>query len=176
MEEHEYRVSAKLLTRREPIFFNRLSVLEAVQWGILGLAAYLGLNLLPFGLVYKVGVLAAMIMVGFVFIHVPVNGLTGLEWLYIMLRFRVEEDQHLADPPLALNLPTFSRLDMELVEEIELTEVEFEQYFEPVPGGIQSCAADSGSSLPMADSIMPEPKVRAVTQPLSEMVVGTRED
>ena len=162
MEEQEYRVPAKLLTRREPIFFNRLSVLEAVQWGILGVLAYFGLNLLPFGFVYKVGVLGAMAMVGFVFIHVPVNGLTGLEWLYILLRYRIEEEQHQAKPPLSLNLPTFSRLDRKMVEEIEPTELTEGQFgeisessisrFQPVATGTElsgkdEARAETGNSL-----------------------------
>ncbi len=177
MEEQEYRVPAKLLTRREPIFFNRLSVLEAVQWGILGVLAYFGLNLLPFGFVYKVGVLGAMAMIGFVFIHVPINGLTGLEWLYIVLRFRVEEDQHLAEPPLSLNLPTFSRLATEQVKEIELTEVQLEEYFESEAGGFQAVAGGSelvGSSIPTANPCNIRLEDKAVIQPPGEMVVMTK--
>ena len=121
MEEQEYRVPVKLLTRREPIFFNRLSVLEAAQWLAVGAITYFIFNLLPLGLVLKIGFLGGLLMLGFVFIHVPINGLTGIEWLYIALRFRLEEEQHQAQPPLTVSLPIF-----ELLDEIELATEEDE--------------------------------------------------
>ncbi len=107
IEEQEYRVPVKLLTRREAIFFNRLSVLETVQWLAVGALAYLGFNLMPLDFTVKVGVLGTLVMAGMVFIHVPINGLTGIEWFFIALRYRLEEDRHYGEPPTVLSLPVF---------------------------------------------------------------------
>ncbi len=118
MEEAEYRVPVKLLTKREPIFFNRLSGLETAQWVIVGALTYFVMNTLPLDLVLKVGLITAIFMTGVLFIHIPMNGLTGLEWLFIALRFRVEEEQHQAAAPHTLNLPGFTLTRKEVVEEI----------------------------------------------------------
>ena len=124
MEEAEYRVPVKLLTKREPIFFNRLSGLETAQWLVIGALTYFVMNALPLGLVLKGGVIGGIFMVGALFIHIPLNGLTGLEWLFIALRFRVEEEQHQTTAPNTLSLPSFTLTYSKSSEEIGFEDFE----------------------------------------------------
>ena len=44
-------------------------------------------------------ILAAFILMGAViFIHVPVNGLAGIEWIFVSVRYRLERRLHDAEP------------------------------------------------------------------------------
>ncbi len=107
--ELEYRLPAKVLTNRDPVLMNRLSIREFLQWLFFFGLIYLGFNLLPFEFYIRLVVAACIAMFAFLFIHAPINGLGGIEWLYIWLRFRLEAKRHKTQPPLNLALVTGRR-------------------------------------------------------------------
>jgi hypothetical protein len=107
--ELEYRLPAKVLTNRDPILMNRLSIREFLQWLFFFGIIYLSFNLLPFDFYFRLIVAASLAVFAFMFIHVPINGLGGIEWLYIGLRFRLEKKRHQTQPPLTLSLITNQR-------------------------------------------------------------------
>jgi hypothetical protein len=105
-QEPEYRVPAKLLTNRDPIILNVLSFRELAQWGVVSGLIYLEFNLLPLDFLIKVFLTSTLLILGFTFIHVPVNGLAGIEWCWVWLRFKLEKRLHktVATPPTARDL------------------------------------------------------------------------
>lgn len=96
--EPEYRVPAKLLTNRDPIILNVLSFRELAQWGILSGLIYLEFNVLPLDFLIKVFLTSTLLILGFTFIHVPMNGLAGIEWCWVWLRFKLEKRLHKTVP------------------------------------------------------------------------------
>jgi hypothetical protein len=109
----QYRKPARVLTQRDPILFAKLSIREFLQWLFFGVLFYLTYNQLLGGLDFflKLGVVGFMAMIAFAFIHAPVNGLAGIEWLYINLRYRLDGDKHHTLAP--------SEMEME-IEKVEL--------------------------------------------------------
>ncbi|MBN9392139.1 MAG: hypothetical protein J0I20_29140 [Chloroflexi bacterium] len=107
--EVEYRLPAKVLTNRDPILMNRLSIREFLQWLFFFGLIYLGFNFLPFDFYIRMVIATCIAMFAFLFIHAPINGLAGIEWLYIWLRYRLEKRQHHTQPPLSLALITSQR-------------------------------------------------------------------
>ena len=107
--EVEYRLPAKVLTNRDPILMNRLSIREFLQWLFFFGLIYLGFNFLPFDFYIRMVIATCIAMFAFLFIHAPINGLAGIEWLYIWLRYRLEKRQHRTQPPLSLALITSQR-------------------------------------------------------------------
>ena len=107
--EAEYRLPAKVLTNRDPILLNRLSVREFLQWLFFFGLVYLSFNLLPFEFYVRLVVAASTCIFAFLFIHSPINGLGGIEWLYIWLRYRLEKKQHQTEPPASLTLVSSRR-------------------------------------------------------------------
>lgn len=107
--ELEYRLPARVLTNRDPILMNRLSIREFVQWLFFFGLIYLGFNFLPFEFYFRIIVAACIAMFAFLFIHAPINGLGGIEWLYIWLRYRLEKKRHRTQPPASLALVTSRR-------------------------------------------------------------------
>ena len=93
-EEKEYRVPIKILTNRDPIIAGHFSILELVQWLFFGTLIYVCINLLPLPFQFNLSCGALILMFAAVFIHAPVNGLSGLEWIFIYLRFNLEKRQH----------------------------------------------------------------------------------
>lgn len=104
--ELEYRLPAKVLTNRDPILMNRLSIREFLQWLVFFGLIYVSFNLLPFDFPIRLIIGASLAMFAALFIHAPVNGLGGIEWLFIWLRFQLEKKQHRTQPPLNLTLIT----------------------------------------------------------------------
>jgi hypothetical protein len=98
-EEMEYRVPAKLLNSRDPVILNKLSMGEAAQWFVFGVLIYFTFNS-PLDFTFKLVIGTLLFMAGLAFIHSPINGLAGIEWSYIYLRFNVEKRQHQTEPPL----------------------------------------------------------------------------
>jgi hypothetical protein len=107
--EAEYRLPAKVLTNRDPILMNRLSIREFLQWLFFFGLIYLGFNFLPFDFYIRMVIATCIGMFAFLFIHAPINGLGGIEWLYIWLRYRLEKRQHHTQPPLNLALVNSQR-------------------------------------------------------------------
>lgn len=95
-EEEEYRVPIKILTDRDPIVAGRLSIRELVQWVFFGALIYICFHYLPLPFQFNLVLGAVIFMGAIVFIHAPVNGLSGLEWLYINFRYRLEKRLHQA--------------------------------------------------------------------------------
>lgn len=120
----EYRLPAKVLTNRDPILMNRLSIREFVQWLFFFGLIYLGFNFLPFEFYVRIVVAACLAMFAFLFIHAPINGLGGIEWLYIWLRYRLEKKRHKTQPPVGLTLITSHRPTIEVSMSVSV----------PVPG------------------------------------------
>lgn len=112
--ELEYRLPAKVLTNRDPILMNRLSIREFVQWLFFFGLIYLGFNFIPFEFYFRIVVAACIAMFAFLFIHAPINGLGGIEWLYIWLRYRLEKKRHRTQPPSSLSLVTSRRPTIQL--------------------------------------------------------------
>lgn len=100
--EMEYRVPAKVLTNRDPIILNKLSLREFFQWAIFFILIYLSFNALPLDFTFKLVIGAAVGTFGALFIHAPINGLAGIEWVYIYLRFAAEKKRHKTVPPLTI--------------------------------------------------------------------------
>ncbi len=104
--ELEYRLPAKVLTNRDPILMNRLSIREFLQWGFFFGLIYISFNLLPFDFPIRLVIGASLAMFAALFIHAPINGLGGIEWLFIWLRFQLEKRRHQTQPPVNINLIT----------------------------------------------------------------------
>ena len=104
--ELEYRLPAKVLTNRDPILMNRLSIREFLQWLVFFGLIYVNFNLLPFDFPIRLVIGASVAMFAALFIHAPINGLGGIEWLFIWLRFGLEKKRHYTQPPLNLTLIT----------------------------------------------------------------------
>ena len=99
-EEYEYRVPAKLLNSRDPIILNKLSMGEAAQWLLFGFLMYLSFNALPLDGTFRLVIAGSIFMAGLAFIHSPINGLAGIEWSFIYLRFNLEKKWHRTLPPV----------------------------------------------------------------------------
>jgi hypothetical protein len=97
-EEIEFRVPAKLLTNRDAIFLNRLSMREMVQWLIIIGLVYVTFNYIPLDFIFKLVIIATLLSFGFLFIHAPINGLAGIEWLWIFSRYKLETKFHQTKP------------------------------------------------------------------------------
>lgn len=95
-EEDEYRVPVKLLTNRDPIIGEQLSIREMAQWLVVVGLVYLFFKLTPLPFQINLIVAGVALMAAVVFIHVPVNGLSGLEWIFINVRYRLEKKLHQA--------------------------------------------------------------------------------
>lgn len=136
--EAEYRLPARVLTNRDPILMNRLSIREFLQWLFFFGLIYLGFNFLPFDFYIRMIIGACIGMFAFLFIHAPINGLGGLEWLYIWLRYRLETRQHHTQPPLSMALVTSQRptiqLDMSLTDRLKVSIFEPAKPYEPMEG------------------------------------------
>jgi hypothetical protein len=104
--ELEYRLPAKVLTNRDPILMNRLSIREFLQWGFFFGLIYVSFNILPFDFPIRLVIGASLAMFAALFIHAPINGLGGIEWLFICLRFQLEKGKHQTQPPMNLTLIT----------------------------------------------------------------------
>ncbi len=102
--ELEYRLPAKVLTNRDPILLNKLSMREFFQWTFFFGLIYLDFNLLPVDLYIRLIIGAVLVTFAALFIHAPINGLAGIEWVYIWLRFRLEKQRHLTVAPLEVDL------------------------------------------------------------------------
>ncbi len=102
--ELEYRLPAKVLTNRDPILLNKLSMREFFQWTFFFGLIYLDFNLLPVDFYIRLIIGAVLATFAALFIHAPINGLSGIEWVYIWLRFRLEKQRHLTVAPLELDL------------------------------------------------------------------------
>lgn len=128
--ELEYRLPAKVLTNRDPILMNRLSIREFLQWGFFFGLIYVSFNLLPFDFPIRLVVGASLAMFAALFIHAPINGLGGIEWLFIWLRFQLEKKRHQTQPPLNLVLITSQKptiqvaLTLPKVSKFEITQPE----------------------------------------------------
>jgi hypothetical protein len=94
--EQEYRVPIKILTQRDPIIGGKLSMREMGQWMFFGVLLYLVVNILPLPLQVNLMLGAFILMGAFIFIHIPVNGLSGIEWIFIAMRYRAERHLHKA--------------------------------------------------------------------------------
>lgn len=99
-DEMEYRVPARVLTNRDPIILNKLSLREFFQWAVFFILIYFSFNALPLDFVFKLVIGASIATFGALFIHAPVNGLAGVEWAYIYLRFAAEKKRHKTVPPV----------------------------------------------------------------------------
>jgi hypothetical protein len=93
-EEVEFRVPAKLLTNRDAIFLNRLSMREMFQWLVILALVYVTFNYIPLEFIFKLVIIALLLSFGFLFIHAPINGLAGIEWLWIFMRYKLEKKFH----------------------------------------------------------------------------------
>ncbi len=102
--ELEYRLPAKVLTNRDPILLNKLSIREFFQWTFFFGLIYLDFNLLPVDFYIRLIIGAVLVTFAALFIHAPINGLAGIEWVYIWLRFRLERQRHLTVAPLEVDL------------------------------------------------------------------------
>lgn len=98
--ELEYRIPAKVLTNRDPILLGKLSIREFFQWAFFFVLVYVAFNLLPFIFTIKLVMAAIVVVFGGLFIHSPINGLAGIEWLYVYVRFGLEKKRHLTIAPL----------------------------------------------------------------------------
>lgn len=111
-DEQEYRVPIKILTQRDPIIGGKLSMRELGQWVFFLILIYLAFNVLPLPFQINIAIGGTLLMVAFVFIHVPVNGLSGIEWIYINIRYRLEKALHLTqgirpEKDIAVQKPIF---------------------------------------------------------------------
>jgi hypothetical protein len=102
--ETEYRLPAKVLTNRDPIFLNRLSVRELAQWLIFGGLLYLLAKLSPLPFTFNILIGGVILIFAGLFIHAPVNGLAGIEWIYIYVRYVLEKRQHHLVAPVEVEL------------------------------------------------------------------------
>ncbi len=107
--ELEYRLPAKVLTNRDPILLNKLSIREFVQWAFFFGLVYLDFNLLPLDFYIRLIIGSVIATFAALFIHAPINGLAGLEWVYIWLRFRLEKRRHLTVAPFEADLNSQQR-------------------------------------------------------------------
>ncbi len=136
--EAEYRLPARVLTNRDPILMNRLSIREFLQWLFFFGLIYLGFNFLPFDFYIRMVIATCLGMFAFLFIHAPINGLGGIEWLYIWLRYRLEKRQHHTQPPYNLALVTSQRpnitVAMSLADRSKVTADETSNLYAPMEG------------------------------------------
>ena len=93
-DEQEYRIPVKVLTNRDPIIAGKLSLREMGQWVVALVLLYIVLNLMPGPFQIKAILAAILIMGAVVFIHIPINGLAGIEWVFINFRYRAEKRLH----------------------------------------------------------------------------------
>ena len=93
-EEQEYRVPIKILTQRDPIIGGKLSIRELAQWLFFATLLYFVLNVSPLPFQFNAGIAGLILMIAVVFIHVPVNGLAGIEWIFINTRYSLERKSH----------------------------------------------------------------------------------
>lgn len=100
--EMEYRVPARVLTNRDPVILNKLSFREFFQWGIFFILIYLSFNSLPLDFTFKLITGVAIATFAALFIHSPINGLAGIEWVYIFSRFAFEKKQHRTAAPIGV--------------------------------------------------------------------------
>lgn len=111
-EEREYRLPAKVLTNRDPVILNKLSIREFFQWAFFFMLVYFIFNDLPeLNFTIRLVVAACIVTFGGLFIHAPLNGLAGIEWIYVYIRFVVEKSRHRTAAPVTLHLgrrPKFS--------------------------------------------------------------------
>lgn len=121
--EIEYRLPAKVLTNRDPILLNKLSIREFLQWLFFFLVVYFVFRTLPFGLEVKLVVSGIILMFAMLFIHSPINGLAGIEWLFIHLRFALEKKKHLTIPALSPE-PDYNPLLKASITSLPLLEIQ----------------------------------------------------
>lgn len=94
-ENLEYFIPVRVLTNRDPIILGKLSMREFFQWCFFFGLIYLAFNALPqVDFTFRLVAGAVFFMMGLAFIHSPINGLAGIEWGYMFLRFFVERNRH----------------------------------------------------------------------------------
>ncbi len=112
-ENLEYPIPAPSLTKRDPIFFNKLSFREVGQWAVILLLMYGAFNVpLPLAIPFRIIIAGLLFMLGLLFIHSPINGLSGIEHFYIGSLFISEKKAHKTVAPVNIELklgrkPTF---------------------------------------------------------------------
>lgn len=89
--EQEWAVPDPVMTNREKVIMGFLSLGEFLQWLVVGVVVYLESSLIPLDFLPRTILTAGLIFFGIGFIHIPTNGLTGLEWIQIYFRYRQEE-------------------------------------------------------------------------------------
>ncbi|HEX2911053.1 MAG TPA: hypothetical protein VH186_09615 [Chloroflexia bacterium] len=98
----ETLIPAKVLTNRDPVILGKLSIREFFQWLFFFALIYLVFNTLLFlDFTYRFIAGAVIFMLGLAFIHSPINGLAGIEWFYVYLRYLAEKSRHDTLPSIA---------------------------------------------------------------------------
>lgn len=121
--ELEYRLPAKVLTNRDPVLMNRLSIREFVQWLFFFGLIYVSFNLLPFNFPIRLVIGVSLAMFAALFIHAPINGLAGIEWLFIWLRFRLEKRNHHTQPSISLTLVYSRKPSIQISKRVEKQDI-----------------------------------------------------
>ncbi|OJV93784.1 MAG: hypothetical protein BGO39_15560 [Chloroflexi bacterium 54-19] len=121
--ELEYRLPARVLTNRDPVLMNRLSIREFVQWLFFFGLIYISFNLLPFNFPIRLVIGVSLAMFAALFIHAPINGLAGIEWLFIWLRFHLEKHSHHTQPSINLSLVYSRKPSIQVSKRVESQEI-----------------------------------------------------
>ena len=97
----QWLIPASLLTNRDKIILNKLTIWEACQWLIVAVPVYVLMTYCDFiDFVIRLTIAVMIALLGFRFIHVPSNGLVGTEWAWAYFRYQLEErsGRHYAVP------------------------------------------------------------------------------
>jgi hypothetical protein len=93
--EQEWLIPEPCMSHKEKIILGLISLGEFAQWLVVGVLLYLVTGVLPLDFIFKTTAAAVLLFSGVTFIHMPLNGLTGLEWIRVFFRYRLEEGEGL---------------------------------------------------------------------------------